>query len=66
MIDAVMDAAKVMRGELTKEDLVFKPEGDSIKGTRYIRPSAAQKVTGSWDFGATTRGSCPRARCGSP
>ncbi len=40
------------RGELTKEDLVFKPEGDSIKGTRYIRPSAAQKVTGSWDFGA--------------
>lgn len=52
MIDAVMDAAKVMRGELTKEDLVFKPEGDSIKGTRYIRPSAAQKVTGSWDFGA--------------
>ena len=26
--------------------------GDSIKGTKYIRPSAAQKVTGTWDFGA--------------
>ena len=52
IIDAVMDAAAVMRGEMTKEDLMFKPSGDSIKGTKYIRPSAAQKVTGSWDFGA--------------
>ena len=52
IVDAVMDAAAVMRGEMTKEDLVFKPTGDSIKGTKYIRPSAAQKVTGTWDFGA--------------
>ncbi len=52
IIDAVMDAAAVMRGEKTKEDLVFKPSGESIKGTKYIRPSAAQKVTGTWDFGA--------------
>jgi aldehyde oxidoreductase len=52
IIDAVMDAAAVMRGEKTKEDLVFKPTGESIKGTKYIRPSAAQKVTGTWDFGA--------------
>ena len=52
LIDAVMDAAAVLRGEMTKEDLVFKPTGDSIKGTKYIRPSAAQKVTGTWDFGA--------------
>lgn len=52
LIDAVMDAAAVLRGEISKEDLVFKPTGDSIKGTRYIRPSAAQKVTGTWDFGA--------------
>ncbi len=50
LIDAVMDAAAVLRGEMTKEDLVFKPTGDSIKGTKYIRPSAAQKVTGTWDF----------------
>ena len=52
LVDAVMDAAAVLRGEKTKEDLVFQPTGDSIKGTRYIRPSAAQKVTGTWDFGA--------------
>ena len=52
LVDAVMDAARVIRGEITKEDLVFKPTGDSIVGTSYIRPSAAQKVTGSWDFGA--------------
>lgn len=52
LIDATMAAAAVLRGEMTKEDLIFKPTGDSIKGTRYIRPSAAQKVTGTWDFGA--------------
>lgn len=52
LVDAVMDAVRVIRGEITKEDLVFKPTGDSIVGTSYIRPSAAQKVTGSWDFGA--------------
>lgn len=52
LVDAVMDAAAVMRGEKSKEDLVFKPTEDSIKGSKYIRPSAAQKVTGTWDFGA--------------
>jgi len=52
LIDAVMDAARVVRGEITKEDLMFKPTGDSIVGTSYVRPSAAQKVTGTWDFGA--------------
>lgn len=52
LIDAVMAAAQVMRGEISKEDLIFKQTGDSIVGTTYIRPSAAQKVTGTWDFGA--------------
>ncbi len=52
LIDATMAAAAVLRGEMKKEDLIFKPTGDSIKGTKYIRPSAAQKVTGTWDFGA--------------
>jgi len=52
LVDAVMDAARVYRGEITKEDLIFKPTGDSIIGTKYVRPSAAQKVTGTWDFGA--------------
>ena len=52
LVDAVMDAARVYRGEISKEDLVFKPTGDSIIGTKYVRPSAAAKVTGTWDFGA--------------
>ena len=52
LVDAVMDAARVYRREITKEDLVFKPTGDSIIGTKYVRPSAAQKVMGTWDFGA--------------
>ena len=39
LIDATMAAAAVMRGEMTKEDLVFKQTGDSIVGTNYIRPS---------------------------
>ena len=52
LVDAGMDAARVYRGEITKEDLVFKPTGDSIIGTKYVRPSAAQKVMGTWDFGA--------------
>ena len=52
LVDAVMDAARVYRGEITKEDLIFKPTGDSIIGTKYVRPSAAAKVTGTWDFGA--------------
>ena len=52
IIDAVMDAAAVMRGEKKVEELCFKQNSDSIKGTTYVRPSAAQKVTGTWDFGA--------------
>lgn len=53
LVDAVMDAARLMRGEIKVEDLWHKlPEGASILGTNYIRPSAAAKVTGTWDFGA--------------
>jgi aldehyde oxidoreductase len=46
-----MDAAKVLRGEMRKEDLLFKPVGNKIWGTYYHRPSALAKVTGKWDFG---------------
>jgi len=53
IIDAVMDAAKLMRGEVTKEELWFQlKEGASIMGTTMARPSALAKVTGTWDFGA--------------
>jgi len=52
LVDAVMAAAKVLRGEMHKDDLLFKPVGNKIYGTTYQRPSALRKVTGTWDFGA--------------
>ncbi len=52
LVDAVVDAAKVLRGEMKKEDLLFKPTDNKIIGTSYARPSALAKVTGTWDFGA--------------
>lgn len=53
LVDAVMDAARLMRGEITKEDLWYKlPEDGEVWGSKYIRPSAVAKVTGTWDFGA--------------
>lgn len=52
LVDAVMDAAKVMRGEMKKEDLLFKPTENKIIGTKFARPSAVAKVTGTWDYGA--------------
>lgn len=53
LVDAVMEAAKLMRGEIKKEDLWYKlPEGGSLMGTNAVRPSAVAKVTGTWEFGA--------------
>ncbi len=53
LVDAVMDAARVMRGEITKEELAFKlPPDGRIWGTKYPRPSALAKVTGRCDYGA--------------
>ena len=52
LVDAVMAASKVIRGKLKKEELVYKPKGNKIYGTTYPRPSALQKVTGTWNYGA--------------
>jgi aldehyde oxidoreductase len=53
LTDAVMDAAAVLRGEKKKDDLLAKPAPNgSILGSKYHRPSAVAKVTGTWDFGA--------------
>ncbi len=53
LVDSVMDAARLMRGEIKKEDLWFQlKEGDSLLGSEMVRPSALAKVTGTWDFGA--------------
>ena len=52
LVDAVMAAAKVMRGEATMEDITydFSKEKD-IYGSRHPRPSALGKVTGLTDYG---------------
>jgi len=53
VVDAVMDAAKVLRGEMKKEDLEFKiADNGSIWGSKYPRPSAIAKVCGTLDYGA--------------
>ena len=52
IVDAVMAAAKVIRGEMTMEELRFMiPEDGRIYGTRYPRPAALAKVTGTCDYG---------------
>ncbi len=51
-VDAVMDAARLMRGEVTKEELWSKvKDGAGMSGDRRPDPSAAAKVTGTWEFG---------------
>ncbi|WP_094603002.1 Aldehyde oxidoreductase [Sporomusa silvacetica DSM 10669] len=53
LVDAVMAAAKVIRGEMTMEDLAFKiPEGDRIYNSYIPKPTALAKVTGVCDYGA--------------
>lgn len=53
IVDAVMDAVRLLRGEITVEDLSFKmPADGKIWGTDYPRPSAVGKVTGTIDYGA--------------
>ncbi|HHT17597.1 MAG TPA: molybdopterin-dependent oxidoreductase [Papillibacter sp.] len=51
IVDAVMEAAKVMRGEATMDDITYKGEGEDIYGSRHPRPTALAKVTGLCDYG---------------
>jgi aldehyde oxidoreductase len=52
-VDAVMDAACVVRGELKAEKLAFKvPKSGKIWGTKHPRPTAVARVTGTLDYGA--------------
>ncbi len=53
IVDAVMDAAKVIRGEMTALELAYKlPPDGRIWGGTYPRPSAVAKATGTIDYGA--------------
>jgi len=52
IVDAIMDAGKVLRGEMNQADLEFKMPADGhIWGSKYPRPTAKAKVTGTLDFG---------------
>ncbi len=56
IVDAVMKAAAILRGEEKIEDLagMYKP-GDSIWNSKYPRPSAIFKATGTFDYGDDDR-----------
>ena len=52
IVDSIIDAGKVMRGEMPIAELEFKmPADGKIWGSKYPRPSAKAKVTGTLDFG---------------
>ncbi len=53
LVDAVMDAAKVVRGEMTMKELSFKiPLDGRIYNSNIPKPTALAKVTGTCDYGA--------------
>ncbi|MDR2162310.1 MAG: molybdopterin-dependent oxidoreductase [Desulfovibrio sp.] len=53
IVDAVMAAAKVLRGEMRAEELDYKEPADgSVFGSYRPRPTAVAKVTGTLDYGA--------------
>ncbi len=56
IVDSVMKAAAILRGEEKIEDLakMYKP-GDSIWNSKYPRPSAVFKATGTFDYGDDDR-----------
>ncbi len=52
IVDAVMAAAKVMRGEAAMKDITYDFAGEKeIYGSRRPRPTALAKVTGLADYG---------------
>jgi len=55
IVDAVMEAAKAMRGEIKVCDLEFKiPADGKIWNSHIPRPTAKAKATGTFDYGADT------------
>lgn len=59
-IDSVIDAAAVLRGEKSIEEITYKePKDNKVWGTRRPRPSLDAKVTGTWDFGADVAAKMP-------
>ena len=55
-VDAVMDAARLIRGEVTKEELWMEQKnGIGMLDAALSDPSAIAKVTGTCEFGADLR-----------
>jgi aldehyde oxidoreductase len=53
VVDAVMDAAKVLRGEMKADELMYKmPADGEVWGTKYPRPTSVAKATGTINYGA--------------
>lgn len=53
VVDAVMVAAAVLRGEKTMEDITFSPPEDGrLYGSEFPKPTALARVLGKCDFGA--------------
>ena len=60
IVDAVMAAAAVLRGEKTMADITYKHEkGANVYGTKYPRPAALGKVLGITDYGDDVRHKMP-------
>ncbi len=60
LVDAVMAAAAVMRGEKTMEDITFKfKEGEEVYNSRMPRPTAVSKVLGLTEYGDDLRHHMP-------
>ncbi|GBC60685.1 aldehyde oxidoreductase [Desulfonema ishimotonii] len=60
IVDAVMAAAAVLRGEKKADDFsTLMGDKGNIWGTAYPRPSAVCKATGTWDFGEDYRNRLP-------
>lgn len=52
IVDAVMAAAKIMRGEMTMKQLeALAPPADKVFGNKYPRPYALGRVLGVTDYG---------------
>ena len=51
IVDAVMEAAKVMRGEATMDDITYKVGEKGYYNDYMTRPSALAKVCGVLDYG---------------
>lgn len=61
IVDAVMDAAKVVRGEADIEDIKIKlPEDKEYYGKPLVRPTALAKVCGLADYGDDQELKMPR------